>query len=233
MSIPAIPIGRIVPNPGNIRDDLGDLSELGASIRAVGLLQPIVVRPDGHGRFIIIDGHRRYEAARAIGLDVLPCLASKAQDAAGQIEVMLAAAMHKALEPVEQARAFKSLRNRGLSVSDIARRTGYSSTTVSGRLMLADLPDEVQDAVAGGELPIGKATDLARQVRAKAAGATRVAGGQRPAWFGPAHRLARRVQDACTHTDVRAVVGRSGCGQCWEEAIRGDERAHSKVAIAS
>lgn len=230
MTIPAIPIGRIYANPDNIRDELGDLTELTASIRAVGLLQPITVRPDGRGRFVIIDGERRYHAARAAGLNVLPCLASKASTPAEQIEVMLAFAMHKELAPVEQSRAFRALRNRGLSVSDIARRTGYSVATVSGRMLLADLPVEVQDKVAGGELTVTDATRVARQVRATSSGSA-VLRGPRASYLDGTHPLAAGVRDACTHADVRTVIGRVGCGQCWEDAIRADERAHSKIGV--
>lgn len=224
MSIPRIPIDRIRPNTANIRTKLGDLDELAASILAVGLLQPLVVRPDGHGKFVLVDGHRRFHAARRAGLTALPCLASKAEDETGQIGVMLAAAMHKQLEPVEQAQAFTALRNRGLSVADIARRTGYSTATVSGRLLLADLPDETQEMVREGQISVTDATTLARQIRASGRGSAPVRE-SRPAWFAPTHRLARAVQDTCTHTDVRPVVGRSGCGPCWESAIRADERA--------
>lgn len=224
MSIPVIPIARIYPNRANVRDDLGDVTELAASIKAVGLLQPIVVRPEGDGRFTIVDGHRRYEAALIAGLDVLPCLATRAKDRGAQLEVMLAAAMHKTLEPVEQAHAFARLRDTGLSVADVAHRTGYSPSTISARLAIANLPPRAQQMVAAKEITVADAASLARQLRAGGSASARHREA-RSVYLTGTHRLAATVKARCTHLDSRRPVGGVGCGQCWEQVIRDDEHA--------
>nr|WP_237727988.1 ParB/RepB/Spo0J family partition protein [Cellulomonas sp. APG4] len=217
-----IPLERIHPHRGNIRKDLGDLTELATSIRARGVLQPLVVAQTGRG-FVVLDGHRRLAAAKLAGVATVPCLAVKAGDDERDTAVMLAAAMHKALEPIERAAAFKRLRRRGLSVSEIARRTGYSTSTVSQGLMIADLPAEAQDMVAEKQITVTQATQMAREVRRSSTGTASVRA-PRPAWFTPEHRLAPAVRAACGHTETRKVLGKAGCGQCWEDAIRFDER---------
>lgn len=227
----AIPLDRIYPNPANIRRDLGDVSELAASLRQVGVLQPLVVRQEADGKFRIVDGHRRYEAAILAGLPALPCVATKASDAGAQIEIMLAAAMHKSLEPIEQAAAFKRLRAGGLSPAEIARRTGYSVATVTGRLLLGSLPAEAQHMVRTKELSVGEATALARQVRRESTGQATTSA-PRSVWLAPGHRLYTLVRKACDHRATRITVGSAGCGQCWEDAIRADERAHARIGAA-
>lgn len=229
MTLPMIPIERIHQNTANIRGDLGDLTELAASIREVGLLQPLVVTPSGDG-WLILDGHRRHAAAKLAGARALPCLASKRGDVDGQISTMLAAAMHKQLEPIDQARAFARLRARRMTVANIARRTGYSTSTVQQRLLLIDLPDEVQQMVATGKVGLGEATRLAREVRDRGSGSTRHRVARGAAWFGRTHRLAATVRAACDH-DERTKVGGVGCGQCWEAGIRADERDRLVEAV--
>lgn len=225
MSLPTIPVDQIHPHPDNARVDLGDLTELAQSIRAVGLLQPIVVVQVRNG-WRVIDGHRRLAAAKLAGARSLPCLATKPGDVDHDTALMLAAAMHKALEPIERARAFTKLRASGLSVAEIARRTGYGASTVSGGLLLAQLPEEAQDKVATRELTVAQATDLARQVRSNAGGEVvhHVPRAQKPKWLSKTHRLAAEVARSCGHREMRAVVGGVGCGQCWEHAIRFDEK---------
>lgn len=212
MSAGLIPIENLYPNPANIRADLGDLSELAASIRAVGLLQPLVVtpRPRGGG-FVVIDGHRRLGASKLAGARAVPCMAAKAAEDDQQVALMLAAAMHKELAPLEQAEAFRSLRNRGLTVTEIARRTGYSPATVNARLALTSLPAEARDMVKHGEITVTQALNLART------GTTHT---KKTAYLTAKHRLAARVRELCAHGSIRTLVGGVGCGQCWEEAIR-------------
>ena len=222
MSAALIPIGRIRPNPANIRRDLGDLTELAASIRARGVLQPLVVRPSGTG-FVVVDGHRRLAAARLAGRPGVPCLAVKGGGGGEDIQLMLAAAMHKALEPVERSAAFKALRNRGMTVAEIARATGYAGSTVTSGLLLADLPAEAKDMVSRKELTVREATDIARQVRATSTG-TVVVREPKALHFTPEHRLASVVRARCVHQATRVVLGKAGCGSCWEYVIRADER---------
>lgn len=217
----SIPLDRLRPHPDNIRDDLGDLTELATSIATRGLLQPLVVAPAGKS-FLILDGHRRYAAAKIAGVPAVPCLAVKPGDVARDTAVMLAAAMHKALTPLERGRAFRALRRRGLSTAEIARQSGYSAATVASGLLLADLPPEAQDMVATGELTATAGVQMAREVR-RAPSSTPQHVGPRASWLNPDHRLASMVRNSCSH-DGRLRIGGIGCGQCWEDAIRFDER---------
>lgn len=221
--MPTLALDRIEPNPRNVRTDLGDLTELAASIRARGVQQPlIVVRRPGGQRLLLLDGHRRYAAARLAGLAAVPVIVSTDVTAEQQDAHMIAAAMHKGLTPLEQARAFARLRKRGHLVATIAARTGYSESTISERLALLNLPLEAQRQLERGDLTTTSAVDLARQVAATGRGQARVRTAVRPAWFAKHHALAPRLE--CTHTDTRRVVG-PACGPCWEQAIRADERA--------
>lgn len=225
MSIPTIAIERIYPNPRNVRQDLGDLTELSASIKAKGLLQPLVVQQTERG-FLILDGHRRYQAALDVGAQALPCIAIRPGDEDQQDTVMLAAAMHKSLTPIEQGQAFKRLRARGLTVQAIASRTGYKPSTISQRLLLLTLPESAQRMVVEKTMTVTEATDLARQVAATGRGEARTPASSRGSWFTGRHQLAEKARE-CTHLDARRAVGGIACGQCWEEAIREDERSRS------
>lgn len=222
-AIPRVPIDRILPNPRNVRRDLGDLTVLTASIRARGIQQPLVVVPQTGGRpHLLLDGHRRLEAARLAGLQAVPCIASTDTTEEQQTSHMIAAALHRGLNPVEQAEAFARLTRRGRTVADIARLTGYATSTVSERLALLELPAKVRAQVARKEVTTKDAVDLARQVAATGRGQARIRSASRPAWFTKTHALALSI--TCTHTDTRRVVG-PACGPCWEQAIRADERA--------
>lgn len=218
-----VPIARLRANPANIRKDLGDLSELTASIRARGVLQPLVVAQTRGESLLVLDGHRRLAAARAAGLTAVPCLAAKPGDATRDIAIMLATAMHKELTPLERGKAFRTLRERGLRVAEIARQSGYSTQTVSRGLYLADLPPEAQALLAAGDITAADGVELARETRATGRGE---AFHRQPKakYFTDAHRLAEKVAARCGHAETRQVIGGVGCGQCWEDEIREDER---------
>jgi ParB family chromosome partitioning protein len=139
-----LPLDRVYPNPENIRSQLRDLEELTESVSAVGVLQPLLVTPAADGRLVLLDGHRRYEAAKRAGAKTVPVIAKRVRDDVDQVVVMLAAGLHDQLTPLEEARAFATLKARGLSFQDIARRTGRSAGTVRDRLVLLRLPERAQ-----------------------------------------------------------------------------------------
>lgn len=232
--LPMIPVDSLRPSPANARTDLGDLEELAASIRAVGLLQPLVVH-QVRGGWQVVDGHRRLAAAKLAHARALPCIAVRPGDEQRDTTLMLAAAMHKQLEPIEQGRAFQRLREAGMSVVEIARTTGYTPRTVANRLLVATLPVEVQDMVDEGEMTVTQATDLARQVRRQSSGSTTAtsAGTSRTGWFNTVHPLAGDARRRCDPTDHRAtrqVLGGVACGPCWEDAIRDHEQTSTARA---
>lgn len=219
----SIAIDLLYPDPINPRDDLGDIEALAASIAAQGMLQPIVVRKRAAGGWFVVDGHRRLEAALRIGLDAVPALASRAAKRDDVLTVMLAAAMHKALSPIEQASAFAKLTAGGMTRAEIARRTGYSTETVAGRLLLAELPEDAQQMVEDKTITVAEGVSLARAVKATGTG-TATHQTAKTAWLTASHALAPKVATRCDHRESRRLVGGSGCGQCWEAAIREDER---------
>lgn len=232
MSLPRIPIESLRPNPQNPSSRLVVDEELAASIMALGtLLQPLVVQQGEGGTWLILDGHRRYAAARSIGIVSLPCLAVRPGGEDAQVATILAASMHQRLEPMEQARLFGKLRGR-MDVKAIAARTGFSVRTVSDRLALLRLPAEAQTMVADKTLTVTAATELAREVEATGAGTTTVRAPKRSRWLAKTHPLAATVSEACTHLETRAAVGVVGCGQCWETAIRDDEQARIAAATS-
>lgn len=211
----------IKPSRGNVRKNMGDLTELAASIKIHGLLQPIIVTPMPGG-YELVDGERRYRAALLAHVPALPALIVSAQSRQRTIAVMLATAMHKTLDPIEQAKAFHALREEGLTVAAVSQQTGYSTATISARLLLLGLPEELQDLVSDKQITVTAATELAKQVKATGSGSTSTH--QHSAWLRPHHRLAGAARDACDHHDTRVIVGTVACGQCWEDTIRADER---------
>lgn len=223
-ALKAVPVGAIRPNPDNVREDLGDLTELARSLRCQGVLQPVLLAPDGKDAYVLLDGHRRRAAAELAGLPSLPALIT--DRAGGQDEVvatMLAASMHRQLTPMEQARAFRRLRQAGVSVEEIASASGFSASTVRKRLDWMLLPPEAQQMVAEGEMSRGQADELARQVRTRRSGSTRT-GSKKASHLGSAHPVAEAAREMCTHAETDVLLGQVACSRCWEAAIRADER---------
>jgi ParB-like chromosome segregation protein Spo0J len=173
---------------------------------------------------MLVDGHRRLAAAKSAGKQAVPCMAVRPGDEGRDTALMLAAAMHKALSPLERARAFERLRAEGLSVVQIAERTGYAGRTVSESLRLLLLPPDAQAMLAGKELTVAQATDLARQVAKSGTGVVAHHSTKKSTHLDRDHPLADEVRAACAHRDEQVVIGMSGCGRCWEAAIRADER---------
>ena len=137
-SIP-VPVSKLHHHPGNIRQSHGELDGMAVSMRAVGILQPLLVipHPDLPGEYYVIDGDRRVTAARRAGLTDVPVIVRQAApDSAEVIEMMLVSVFHRAgLDPVEKARAIGRLRDeRGKTQAQIAKATGISQSAVSWHL---------------------------------------------------------------------------------------------------
>lgn len=216
-----LPTDRLLRHPRNVREDIGDVDELAHSLAVQGILQPILVAPRDNDTYVVLDGNRRLYAARQAGIPTLPCLITTEGSREATTATMLAAAMHKQLTPLEQADAFRDLLNSGLTISQIASRTGYTTATVRDRLRLQHLPEQVKDDLAAKRITVGAATTLARQVAKNGAGAATLKA-TKSRHFSHAHHLAGAVAAACNHEDTRVLVGGIGCGQCWETAIRND-----------
>ena len=145
------PIGRMVPidqidaNPNQPRQVMGDLSELMASIAEKGIIEPIIVRQRG-GRFQIVAGERRYQAAVQVGLREIPIVIREVDDNE-IIEVALVENLQrKDLTAFEEAEALQSLSTRcAYTHEDLARRLGKSRTAITEALSLNHMPDEVKN----------------------------------------------------------------------------------------
>ncbi|HEY1298128.1 MAG TPA: ParB/RepB/Spo0J family partition protein [Chloroflexota bacterium] len=126
----------------NSRIDLGDLGELVESIRALGVLEPIGVRPTAGGRYVLLFGSRRVAAARLAGLDTIPATVRLEADAASSLIVSLVEnVQRRQLSGPERARALRQLVDAGLSGLEITRRTGLGELTVKKWLRVGHSPE--------------------------------------------------------------------------------------------
>ncbi|HMH91889.1 MAG TPA: ParB N-terminal domain-containing protein [Streptosporangiaceae bacterium] len=178
MTAADIPLAALAPHPGNPRgEDLGDLGELEASVREIGVLEPLVVVtaaahqaggwPDpGPGiTHVVLAGHRRRAVAIAAGLAAVPGVIR--DDLAGDdaLVAMLAEnddGKRKGITPLAEARAFAQLAGRGWSQRRIAVRMGCKQPHVSKRLALLKLPAEALAALDAGQITTADAAELGR-----------------------------------------------------------------------
>ncbi|MCB9378889.1 MAG: ParB/RepB/Spo0J family partition protein [Holophagales bacterium] len=159
-----LPIDQLQPNrhqPRSWFDDSG-LDELAASIRAQGVIQPLIVTPSGSGTYAIVAGERRWRAARRAGLKVVPVVVRQVRDDRQLLELALVENLQRAdLNPIEEAEAFRSLQEGfSLSHEEIAERVGRARPAVTNTLRLLKLPSEVQDLLRSGQLTAGQARPL-------------------------------------------------------------------------
>jgi len=139
-----IPIEDLQPNPRQPRQDLGDLSELKASIREKGVLEPILVRAIG-GRYEIIAGERRYRAALDVGLAEVPCVIRDTSDAEMMELALVENLQRKDLSAFEEADGLKVLAETyGYTHELMAEKLGKSRTSITETLSLTAMPDEVR-----------------------------------------------------------------------------------------
>lgn len=142
-----IAIDRLEPNPGQPRIEIGDLTELTASIREKGVLEPLLVRPsEVGGRFMIISGERRYRAAREAGLREVPCIEMDVDDRAVAEIALIENLQRKDLTPFEEADGLQVLVERfGYTHEEVSKKIGKSRSSVTEALAIAALPEEVRE----------------------------------------------------------------------------------------
>jgi ParB family chromosome partitioning protein len=145
------PVGRLVPledidpNPNQPRQTVGDLSELVASVREKGILEPILVRPSG-SRFEIIAGERRYRAAMEVGLAEMPCVVREASDAETMEIALIENLQRKDLNPFEEADGLRVLAEAyEYTHENMAQKLGKSRTSVTEVLSLTNMPAPVRE----------------------------------------------------------------------------------------
>ncbi len=149
-----IPISELHPHPDNPRKDLGDLTELAESIKANGVMQNLTVVPRDESGYTVIIGHRRRGAALLAGLKELPCVVVLISPKE-QLATMLLENMQRSdLTAYEQAQGFQMMIDFGDSVDGIAQKTGFSKTTVSRRLKMAELDQTVLKKVSERQLSL-------------------------------------------------------------------------------
>ena len=158
-----IPVDSVVPNPHQprVHFDEESLSDLASSIREIGVLQPILVRPVDDGSYQLIAGERRWRAARRAGLAMIPAIVRETDDL-GSVERALVENLHRQdLTPLEEAAAYQQLiEDFSLTHEQVATRVGKSRSAVTNTLRLMSLPAAIQHLLADGRLSAGHARAL-------------------------------------------------------------------------
>jgi ParB family transcriptional regulator, chromosome partitioning protein len=158
-----VPLDAITPNARQPRKEFDEdaLAELATSIKEVGLLQPVVVRPAGPGRFELIMGERRWRACQEAGLERIPAVVRHTEDEKLLLDALLENLQRAQLNPLEEASAYDQLlKDFNCTHDQLADRIGRSRPQVSNTLRLLRLSTEVQRRVAAGVLSAGHARAL-------------------------------------------------------------------------
>jgi len=161
--IEEIELSSIKPSNNPIRKDVCEgLEELIHSIKMIGLVNPIVVRPLDDGCFEIIAGHRRFQACKQLGWKKVPCQVVDLNERKAFELALVENIQAKSLNPIEEALAFKKyVEEKGWgSVSELAKRIGKSQSYVSARLSLLKLPKEIQEAIISRQITPSVAQEL-------------------------------------------------------------------------
>ena len=141
-----VPVEEITPDPHQPRQNLGDLEGLKELIRKHGILQPLVVSPNGLVGYRLIAGERRYRAARDLGLETVPALVRTIEEHL-RLEVQLVEnLLRKDLDPLEEARSYRRLMDEySLTQEAVGQRIGKSVASINEILRLLDLSPTIQD----------------------------------------------------------------------------------------
>jgi ParB family transcriptional regulator, chromosome partitioning protein len=158
-----VPVNAVAPNPKQPRTRFDDetIGSLAASIREVGILQPVIVRRAGDGRYELIAGERRLRAAKVAGLATIPVVLRDSEDADVLREALIENIHREDLNPIEQAEAFRQLLEElGLKQEELADRVGVSRSHIANTIRLLGLPLEVQQLLADEKITAGHARPL-------------------------------------------------------------------------
>ena len=161
--ITELPISMVDPKSDQPRKsfDKESLEELAKSIEENGLLQPILVREYGNGRYQIIAGERRFRASKIAGLSDIPAIILDRDDRKVAEISLIENIQRENLNPIEEAMAFKALANEyGLTQEELSERVGKSRSAIANSTRLLDLPEAVLAMVASGELSAGHGRTL-------------------------------------------------------------------------
>jgi ParB family chromosome partitioning protein len=158
-----IPVGQIFHSPLQPRNKIKeeDLKELVASIKQNGILQPVLLRKIDDGRYELVYGHRRYEAAKRAGLAEIPAVFRRLSDREVLEIAIIENIQREDLNPVDEANAYYKLNVEfNLTQVEIAERVGKARTTVTNKMRLLSLPEEVKRALSENKITEGHARAL-------------------------------------------------------------------------
>lgn len=165
MGLQTLPLTAIRPNADQPRQtfDQEALEQLAASLQAYGQLQPIAVRPDGDGAYIIVAGERRWRAARLANWTEITAVVREdlTEDEAFEISLM-ENVMREAMNPIEEARAYRRLLDMGIAEEEICNRYGWAKGTVNWKLNVLGCREDIQHQVAHGGLSLVQGIQLGR-----------------------------------------------------------------------
>ena len=198
-----VAVSAITPNPRQPRRvfDEEALDELAESIRQVGLLQPVVVRAAGPGRYELVMGERRWRAAQRAGLTEIGAIVKQTQDDDLLRDALIENMHRQQLDPLEEAAAYQQLLDDfGATHEELARKIGRSRPHISNTLRLLNLPPAVQKRVAAGVLSAGHARALLGLDDSRRAGAP----GRRGSWPRACRSATSRKSSRSAATTPRA-----------------------------
>ncbi len=156
-------ISQIEPNPGQPRRDFDadGLASLASSIASVGLLQPVVVRPQGDG-YVLVAGERRLRACQEVGFERIPAvIRGETDDRTNLTEALVENLQREDLSVLEEAAAYRQLlEDFGMTHDEVATQVGKSRSAVSNTIRLLALPGQIQSLLVSGELTAGHARAL-------------------------------------------------------------------------
>ncbi len=253
-----VSVSRCTPNPHQPRErfDVEAERDLASSVRERGVLQPILVTPDGEGGYRIVAGERRWRAARTVGLETIPAIVKKLGPRE-MVELALVENLQREdLNGIEEARGYRELvEDFGLTQAEVAEKVGKDRSTVTNALRLLELPQPVQEMVESGDLTMGHArallglsnaaeqVRLAREVPARglsvrqveaAVRRLRTGGGRRPARpaSSPQVRFFEQELQRALGTRVRIVEAKKGAGriEVAYHSAEEFERLHARLA---
>jgi len=231
LAVDALQPGRFQPRT---RIDQDGLAELAESIRAQGVMQPILVRPLREGRYEIVAGERRWRAARMAGLSSVPALVREVPDSHALAMALIENMQREDLNPLEQAAGMRRLIDEfGMTHAQTAEALGRSRTGITNLLRLLELAPPVQELVRAGELDMGharallalpalKQIELAREAVARALSVRQVEQRVNALLTSPARRSGRRVdrdvarleeeiaQRVGTRVEIKSAKGGAG-----------------------
>ena len=214
----SVPVSAISPLAGQPRTHFDEdaLAELAASIAARGVIQPIIVRPLGRGRYELVAGERRWRAAQKAQLHEIPAIVRDLDPREVMALALIENLQREDLNPVEEARAYQKLADdEGMTQADIARLVDKSRSHVANFQRLLALPDDVLDLLGSAALSMGharaligheQASTLARQAVDRKLSVREVEKLTRPA-KPPRVAKAPAVRESANDADITAVQG--------------------------